>query len=173
MLCGPGSGRVAQLGERLVRNEEVAGSIPVSSTKIPYKTPFFRCCNKCFRWLLSQVYRRFTACLAFLRDLLFQKSMLGRRSLRPPGTIPAREPPRNFGQMRLPYRHYGQGQKQSAPFFACCGFSQSNVGNKNLPLSFSWLWLYSSNRRPKKSHCNSFLLVPELRSEGETHERQF
>jgi hypothetical protein len=25
-------GRVAQLGERLVRNEEVAGSIPVSST---------------------------------------------------------------------------------------------------------------------------------------------
>ena len=27
-------GRVAQLGERLVRNEEVAGSIPVSSTKI-------------------------------------------------------------------------------------------------------------------------------------------
>jgi hypothetical protein len=27
-------GRVAQLGERLVRNEEVAGSIPVSSTKL-------------------------------------------------------------------------------------------------------------------------------------------
>ena len=25
-------GRVAQLGERLVRNEEVAGSIPVTST---------------------------------------------------------------------------------------------------------------------------------------------
>src|SRR5580765_7030369 len=34
-------GRVAQLGERLVRNEEVAGSIPVSSTKIPIKTRFF------------------------------------------------------------------------------------------------------------------------------------
>jgi hypothetical protein len=27
-------GRVAQLGERLVRNEEVAGSIPVSSTNV-------------------------------------------------------------------------------------------------------------------------------------------
>jgi hypothetical protein len=26
-------GRVAQLGERIVRNDEVAGSIPVSSTK--------------------------------------------------------------------------------------------------------------------------------------------
>ena len=28
------SGAVAQLGERLVRNEEATGSIPVSSTKI-------------------------------------------------------------------------------------------------------------------------------------------
>ena len=28
----PGSGAVAQLGERLVRNEEATGSIPVSST---------------------------------------------------------------------------------------------------------------------------------------------
>jgi hypothetical protein len=35
-------GRVAQLGERLVRNEEVAGSIPVSSTT--------------FRWLCSFSY---------------------------------------------------------------------------------------------------------------------
>jgi hypothetical protein len=31
-------GRVAQLGERVVRNDEVAGSIPVTSTKIPNKT---------------------------------------------------------------------------------------------------------------------------------------
>jgi hypothetical protein len=30
----PARGRVAQLGERLVRNEEVAGSIPVSSTNL-------------------------------------------------------------------------------------------------------------------------------------------
>jgi hypothetical protein len=30
------SGAVAQLGERLVRNEEATGSIPVSSTKIHY-----------------------------------------------------------------------------------------------------------------------------------------
>jgi hypothetical protein len=29
----PGFGAVAQLGERLVRNEEVSGSIPLSSTK--------------------------------------------------------------------------------------------------------------------------------------------
>jgi hypothetical protein len=28
-------GAVAQLGERLVRNEEVSGSIPLSSTKYP------------------------------------------------------------------------------------------------------------------------------------------
>jgi hypothetical protein len=28
-------GAVAQLGERLVRNEEVSGSIPLSSTKMP------------------------------------------------------------------------------------------------------------------------------------------
>ena len=33
-------GRVAQLGERIVRNDEVAGSIPVSSTKIPIKAKF-------------------------------------------------------------------------------------------------------------------------------------
>jgi hypothetical protein len=31
-MCGCGA--VAQLGERLVRNEEVSGSIPLSSTKI-------------------------------------------------------------------------------------------------------------------------------------------
>ncbi len=30
----PTSGAVAQLGERLVRNEEATGSIPVSSTKL-------------------------------------------------------------------------------------------------------------------------------------------
>ena len=30
----PTSGAVAQLGERLVRNEEATGSIPVSSTKV-------------------------------------------------------------------------------------------------------------------------------------------
>jgi hypothetical protein len=30
-----GDGAVAQLGERLVRNEEVRGSIPLSSTTIP------------------------------------------------------------------------------------------------------------------------------------------
>ncbi len=30
----PDSGAVAQLGERLVRNEEVSGSIPLSSTKL-------------------------------------------------------------------------------------------------------------------------------------------
>jgi hypothetical protein len=30
-ICGCGA--VAQLGERLVRNEEVSGSIPLSSTK--------------------------------------------------------------------------------------------------------------------------------------------
>jgi hypothetical protein len=34
-------GRVAQLGERIVRNDEVAGSIPVSSTKIPNKNAGF------------------------------------------------------------------------------------------------------------------------------------
>ena len=32
LLRGPGGG-VAQLGERIVRNDEVAGSIPVTSTK--------------------------------------------------------------------------------------------------------------------------------------------
>src|SRR5271169_3195568 len=31
----PGSGRLAQLGERCVRNAEVGGSIPPSSTKSP------------------------------------------------------------------------------------------------------------------------------------------
>ena len=30
--CGESAGAVAQLGERLVRNEEVVGSIPISST---------------------------------------------------------------------------------------------------------------------------------------------
>ena len=35
-LSGPvGDGAVAQLGERLVRNEEVRGSIPLSSTTVP------------------------------------------------------------------------------------------------------------------------------------------
>jgi hypothetical protein len=29
-------GAVAQLGERLVRNEEVSGSIPLSSTRMPF-----------------------------------------------------------------------------------------------------------------------------------------
>ena len=29
----PGSGRVAKLGERIVRNDEAVGSIPISSTK--------------------------------------------------------------------------------------------------------------------------------------------
>ncbi len=32
VLYNLNNGRVAQLGERLVRNEEVAGSIPVTST---------------------------------------------------------------------------------------------------------------------------------------------
>ena len=32
-------GRVAQLGERIVRNDEVAGSIPVSSTKLLNQEP--------------------------------------------------------------------------------------------------------------------------------------
>ncbi len=32
ILYNSNNGRVAQLGERLVRNEEVAGSIPVTST---------------------------------------------------------------------------------------------------------------------------------------------
>jgi hypothetical protein len=31
--CFPPRGAIAQLGERLVRNEEVIGSIPISSTK--------------------------------------------------------------------------------------------------------------------------------------------
>jgi hypothetical protein len=36
-LSGPArrNGAVAQLGERLVRNEEVRGSIPLSSTTVP------------------------------------------------------------------------------------------------------------------------------------------
>jgi hypothetical protein len=33
-------GRLAQLEERLVRNEEAVGSSPMSSTKIPYKREF-------------------------------------------------------------------------------------------------------------------------------------
>ena len=33
--CARPVGAVAQLGERLVRNEEVSGSIPLSSTKTP------------------------------------------------------------------------------------------------------------------------------------------
>jgi hypothetical protein len=33
MLVVPLCGAIAQLGERLVRNEEVSGSIPLSSTK--------------------------------------------------------------------------------------------------------------------------------------------
>jgi hypothetical protein len=33
MLVVPPCGAIAQLGERLVRNEEVSGSIPLSSTK--------------------------------------------------------------------------------------------------------------------------------------------
>jgi hypothetical protein len=32
LFCHPDRGAVAQLGERLVRNEEVSGSIPLSST---------------------------------------------------------------------------------------------------------------------------------------------
>ena len=32
LRCVSGGGAVAQLGERLVRNEEVSGSIPLSST---------------------------------------------------------------------------------------------------------------------------------------------
>jgi hypothetical protein len=39
----PTSGAVAQLGERLVRNEEATGSIPVSSTK-----PKSTSCSYCF-----------------------------------------------------------------------------------------------------------------------------
>ena len=35
LIGTPTSGAVAQLGERLVRNEEATGSIPVSSTKSP------------------------------------------------------------------------------------------------------------------------------------------
>ena len=39
----PTSGAVAQLGERLVRNEEATGSIPVSSTMFPITcTPFLK-----------------------------------------------------------------------------------------------------------------------------------
>lgn len=37
-LARSSSGRVAQLGERVVRNDEVAGSNPVTSTKILNKT---------------------------------------------------------------------------------------------------------------------------------------
>ena len=33
-------GRVAQLGERIVRNDEVVGSIPTTSTKIPFRVAF-------------------------------------------------------------------------------------------------------------------------------------
>ena len=33
-LCRTTTGRVAQLGERLVRNEEVAGSSPATSTNV-------------------------------------------------------------------------------------------------------------------------------------------
>ena len=40
-LCAPEVGAVAQLGERLVRNEEVSGSIPLGSTNPP--PPKIRC----------------------------------------------------------------------------------------------------------------------------------
>src|SRR5258708_8908633 len=40
-------GRVAQLGERIVRNDEVAGSIPVSSTKFSTTYADFR--TRCSR----------------------------------------------------------------------------------------------------------------------------
>jgi hypothetical protein len=36
-------GRVAQLGERIVRNDEVAGSTPVSSTKFPRNYAIVEC----------------------------------------------------------------------------------------------------------------------------------
>ena len=39
MFRRPRNGAVAQLGERLVRNEEVRGSIPLSSTTVPRPVP--------------------------------------------------------------------------------------------------------------------------------------
>ncbi len=50
----PDSGAVAQLGERLVRNEEVSGSIPLSSTN--YQKNFrhsvsgYACCRRSRVW---------------------------------------------------------------------------------------------------------------------------
>jgi hypothetical protein len=37
----PARGAIAQLGERIVRNDEVVGSIPTSSTKFPAKFSHF------------------------------------------------------------------------------------------------------------------------------------
>ena len=43
------SGAIAQLGERIVRNDEVVGSIPTSSTNKPLKIKYLRtgcgCCG--------------------------------------------------------------------------------------------------------------------------------
>ena len=41
-LCTfPHSGAIAQLGERIVRNDEVVGSIPTSSTNLVKRLPTF------------------------------------------------------------------------------------------------------------------------------------
>ena len=51
----PTSGAVAQLGERLVRNEEATGSIPVSSTMFPTTYVVrFRKSFSTWRFLLDQ-----------------------------------------------------------------------------------------------------------------------
>jgi hypothetical protein len=44
LVISKNGGRVAQLGERIVRNDEVAGSTPVSSTKFQKNTLFSHSC---------------------------------------------------------------------------------------------------------------------------------
>jgi hypothetical protein len=63
MVAGENGGRVAQLGERLVRNEEAGGSNPLSSTKNPHKYWRFRESRKSLFLLFALVDAWYTFCI--------------------------------------------------------------------------------------------------------------
>jgi hypothetical protein len=67
MLLNSPSGAVAQLGERVVRNDEATGSIPVSSTNIAWR--FLVAARNAGQQLLR---RGATASGKFFRATLFQ-----------------------------------------------------------------------------------------------------
>src|SRR5215472_5398408 len=67
-------GRVAQLGERIVRNDEAGGSIPPTSTKFPLKTRFFRKLS----YSAFSFYLSFTLFGFFRKASLFEHFVLPR-----------------------------------------------------------------------------------------------